>query len=62
VLQRLEKFALSGQFVPLRLYDSSLAAGDSSRINGMLVGRTQDEIDELQDLIDEAVDSPNPPQ
>jgi hypothetical protein len=56
-LQRLEKFALSGQFVPLRLYDSSLAAEDSSRINGMLIGRTQAEIDELQDVVDAAVDS-----
>lgn len=62
VLQRLERFALSGQFVPLRLYDSSLAAGDSSRINGMLVGRTQTEIDELQDVVNAAVDSLIPPQ
>lgn len=51
-LRLLETFARSGQFVPLRLYDSTLAAGDVSRINGMLLASSLDEIESLQRILE----------
>ncbi len=56
-LAALEQFARSGQFVPMRFYESTEAPGDASRMNGMLVARTQGEIDELQAAVDAAVDA-----
>lgn len=51
-LRLLETFARNGQFVPLRLYDSTLAAGDVSRINGMLLASSLDEIEDLQRILE----------
>lgn len=52
VLRHLEKTALEGRFVPLRLYETSGQEGDCSRINGMLIGATQKEIDELETALE----------
>jgi len=51
VLQRLEKFARSGRFVPLRLYEASPATGGKSLVNGMIVAGSQAELDELEGTI-----------
>lgn len=56
-LAALEPFAGNGSFVPVYLYESTLATGDVSRINGILMARTQSEIDALLAAVDAAVDA-----
>jgi hypothetical protein len=48
VLRCLEQATTQGKFVPLRCYESSGREEDWGRINGMLIGTCQQEIDELE--------------
>lgn len=48
VLQRLEKFARTGHFVPLRLYEASAATEGKSLVNGIVVASSQDELNKLE--------------
>lgn len=60
VLASLEELTRSGRFVPLRLYDSTLADDDDSRINGMLVASTVDEIEALSKILSDAMSRSTP--
>lgn len=59
-LASLEELTRSGRFVPLRLYDSTLADDDDSRINGMLVASTVDEIEALSKILSDAMSRSTP--
>lgn len=54
-LERLRKFAQSGTFMPLRLYEATEISGGQSVITGMVVGKTLAEIETISADMHEAI-------
>ena len=56
VLERIRRYSQESVFVPIRLYEGTVASGGQSVITGMVLGETLADIENIKAGMDAAID------